>query len=342
MKNKVQIGRRELLLGVAATGFVAVAPPVIAQTKLTPMNIANSQGLASTTIATMMRQQKIFEQFGIEPNILAVSDGGKMVSALVSNQVDFATLSGFSQVFPAVEKGGKLKVIGSGGTVLSVLAMFTGKPDIKTLKDLEGRTVGSGAPGSLLYQLTIALLKKKGIDHSKIRFVNVGSSLDVFRAVSAGIVDAGLGDGNFTEEQEKYKVRDLPEGHLNTDLPEYTLQGSYTSDKAIETKRDGVVRTLAAYGKAFRLMQSPEGKAAFMQARAETAKSASAQENEAYWNYNQRTKPYGINLVISDDRLNYMQQLNMDFGVQSTILPLEKCTDMSIARDALKILGGPI
>lgn len=343
MTDVVRIGRRDLMLGTAACGVSGFAAGAFGQdAAAAPINIANTQGLASQTLATMMRQQKLFEGFGLDPKILAVGDGTKVVSALIGGDVDYAALSGFAQVFPAVERGGKLKIIGAGGTLLSVLAMFTGKPEINTLKDLEGKTIGSGSTGSLLHQLSVALFKKKGVDHTKVRFVNIGSSVDVFRAVSAGVVDAGLGDGNFVLQQERFKVRVLPGGQLNVDLPEYTLQGAYTTERAIETKRDLIVRTMAAYGKLFRMLHSPAGKDAFMKAREVTAKSEGRAENEGMWDYIQTTKPYGVNLVISEERIAYMQQLNIDFGIQKSMLPYDRVTDMSIARDALKLLGGPI
>jgi ABC-type nitrate/sulfonate/bicarbonate transport system substrate-binding protein len=343
MTTSFTLGRRQFVAGAAATGLAGLSGSAFAQQKqLTPIAIANSQGLASTTLSAMMKNEKIYEEFGIDPKVLGVSDGTKILSGLIGGDVDFAALTGFSQVFPAVEKGGKIKIVGSGGTLLSVLAMFSGKANIKTVKDLEGKTVGTGGTGSLLHQLSMALFKKTGVDASKVQFVNIGSSVDVFRAVSAGVIDAGFGDGNYIRIADRYKVHLVEGGHLNVDLPEYTLQGAFTTEKAIETKRDVIVRTLAAYGKLFRLLHNPAGKDAFMKARAEVAKSTTAEDNESTWDYIQTYKPYGVNLVISEERINYMQQLNVDFGVQKSILPYDRVTDMSIARDALKLIGGPI
>ncbi len=343
MTDITRIDRRDLLLGATASSIMSLSPSAFAQTKtLTPITIANSQGLASQSLTQMMKNERLYEEFGIDAKVVGVSDGTKILSGLIGGDVDFAALTGFSQVFPAVEKGGKVKIIGSGGTLLSVLAMFTGKGNIQSLKDLEGKTIGSGSSGSLLHQLSIALFKKKGVDHTKVQFVNIGSSVDVFRAVSAGVVDAGLGDGNNINQMEKYKVRLIPGGHLNVDLPEYTLQGAFTTDKAIETKRDAIVRAMAAYGKLFRMLHSPEGREPFLKAREQVAKSASREEAESVWEYLQRYKPYGVNLVINEERINYMQQLNVDFGIQKAILPYDRVTDMSVANDALKLIGGPI
>jgi hypothetical protein len=47
-------------------------------------------------------------------------------------------MSGFSQVLPAVEKGARMKLIGTAGQ-LALQTIYTTRPNIKTVKDLEDR-----------------------------------------------------------------------------------------------------------------------------------------------------------------------------------------------------------
>jgi ABC-type nitrate/sulfonate/bicarbonate transport system substrate-binding protein len=302
-------------------------------------NIANAAGATNLTMLQLMKQQKFLEEFGIDPNVVNVADGSKIVSALLGGDMDISTMSGFGQVFPAIERGGKLKIL-AGALLLPPQALFTAKPNIQTLKDLEGKNVGSGSPGALVHQLTVALLKKKGVDYRRVRFVNIGSSVDVFRAVTVGTIDAGLGEATYVEEQDKYKVRALPGGNLSTELPEYTYQGAYTTDRAIEGRRDLLVRTLAAYSKLYRFVHKPEAKEAFFRARSAALRSTTPQESEILWQFLQKHKPYAVNLALSEERLRYMQELNIELGVQKTVLPFAQVADMSIARDAVKLLGG--
>ena len=55
-------------------------------------------------------------------------------------------------------------------------------------------TVGTGSVGSLLHQLVVGLLLKHDVELSKVRFVNIGASVDVFRAIVVGTVGAGAGE----------------------------------------------------------------------------------------------------------------------------------------------------
>lgn len=333
--------RRLFLSSAAAVAASSFVPqPLLAQTKSAARcNIANASGASNLTLQQLMKEQRFFEDFGIDSNVVSVGDGSKIVSALIGGDMDVSAMSGFTQVFPAIERGGKLKLIG-GGMLLPALALFTSKPNVQTLKDLEGKNVGSGSPGALVHQLTVALLRSKGVDYKKINFINIGSSVDVFRAVTVGTIDAGLGDVTHLDEQERYKVRAIPGGNLSTELPGYTYQGAYASDRVIEAKRDLLVRTLAAYGKLYRFIHKPEAKDAFFKARIAALKTTSPEENESMWRYVQTYKPYAVNLALSEERLRYVQELNVELGVQKKVLPFAQVADMSIARDAVKLLGG--
>lgn len=335
------IGRRGFLAGgVAGLGSLAFGGLAFGQAKAIPVRVANAAGNVNLALHQMMIDMKFLQEFGLEPNVITVADGSKIVGGLVGGDLDLSTMSGFGQIFPAIEKGGKMKVLG-GAMLLPSLALFTGKDNVKTLKDLEGKTVGSGAVGSLVHQLTVAILKKKGVDYTKVRFANIGASGDVFRAVTVGTVDAGVGELSLLEQQEKFKVRAIPEGNMSVELPEYTYQGAYTTDQVIETKRDMLVRTMAAYGKLYRHLHKPSSKEDFFRARSVSAKNASVEENEILWRSLQNYKPYAENLELSPERIEYMQKLNVELGVQKGLVPFAQVADMSIARDAVKLLGGP-
>jgi ABC-type nitrate/sulfonate/bicarbonate transport system substrate-binding protein len=334
--------RDALALGIAlAAGGTC---PVVAQgprTKLA-VNIVNTTGNAALTLQHLIRKQGYFEELGLEPTMVNVSDGSKLMGALISGGSDICAIAGFSQVLPAIEKGARMKLIAASGQ-LAVQTIYTTRPDIRTVKDLEGRTVGVGSLGALLHQMMVAVLRKKGVDPAKVTFANIGSSADVFRAVVAGTVDAGPGQVDVYDQQEKYKVRALTDGDLWVELPEYTYQGSFTSQRAIDTRRDVLVRTLAAYLKLYRFISGPDSEEAFVKARlaalgARDPKAAIA-EGEFQWRFIQKNQPYTKDLILSEERVAYMQDLNIRTGIQKSTLPYTRVADMSLAREAQKLAG---
>lgn len=302
-----------------------------------PVIIANASGSGSMTMQSLMKQQGFLEEFGLQPELMHIADGSKIVGGIVSGAIDASMMSGFAQLFPAIERGGKMKVL-AGGALPPWLAVFTSKSDVRTLKDLEGRVVGVGSVGALLHQLMVALLRKNNVDVTKVQFVNIGGSVDVFKAVMMGTVDAGPGELSLIDQQKQFKVTLLEHGNLARELSEYTYQGAWTSDEAIQNKRDTLVRALAAYAKLYRFVQSPDSKDAFLRARKTLFPNANEAEGVTQWNFIQTYKPYAENLVLNEERLDYMQRLNMDFKVQSRVLPFAEIADMSLARDALLLL----
>lgn len=332
--------RHALLKGLSASGLVLFGPVGMAQSALAAdgVNIVNTSGTSGMTLQALMRQKGYMTKMGVNANIVNVADASRLMGSLISGESDLSTSAGFAQVLPAIEKGGKLKII-AGAQVVPVHAVYSKKPEIKSVKDLVGRTVGTGAPGSLLHTLMVAVLRKYGVDETKVNFVNVGGNLDVFRAVAAGAVDAGPSEVDFFYKQAEYGVHSLVDGELWKELPNFTFQAAYASDKAIETKRDAIVKTLAAFALLYRFADSPDSLDDFAKARAEATGKDERSEAETQWRFNRDNHSYSRDLILSDERINYMQELNKSLGVQKQILPISQVADMSLARDALKLIG---
>ncbi len=331
------VSRRELLLG--ASGMVLSGAGLAANPAR--IKVANAGGSLNLTMGELMRQQRFLESFDLDPEILTVADGTRILGGIVSGSVDVSTASGFGQVFPAIERGAALKIL-AGGSLLPALALFSAKPGIRTLQDLAGKTIGTGSIGALIHQLTVSLLQKYQVDVSRIRFVNIGSSADIYRAVAAGTVDGGAVDVALIENAAEHRMHLLEHGNMSVELKEYTYQGAWTSDRMIATNRNALVRTLAACARLYRFVQTPQARDAFMRARRVVFPTAAGSEHLALWNYIQTYKPFAVTLALTPERLRYMQALNVSFKVQRQILPFERVADMSIAADALKLLDGAV
>lgn len=331
--------RREILkLGAAGLG-IAFGAPLPASAQSQTVNLVGAAATAGAALQDLMKSEGFFRKFGLEPNIVSVADGSKLMGAVIGGSSDLVVISGFSQVLAAIEKGAKLKLIAATRFLVDDV-IYSKRPDVRRLKDIEGRTFGSGSPGALLHHMTVALLRKKGVDPAKVRFVNIGSSSDVFRAVVAGTVDAGIALNDVYPERARYGVHALEDGLVYNELPEYTYQASYSSDRAIAAKRDLLVRTLAAYGTLYRFICGPDSRTAFIRARIAVTKGTTGPaEGAAEWEFIQKYKPYAVDLVLSEERVRYMQQTNLELGLQKKMLPYDQVADMSLARDALKLMG---
>src|SRR5215467_11316562 len=109
-----RLPRREVLrFGAAAALGLFMPQPLLAADRL-KINLVNTSGNTNLVLAALLKQEGVFEQLGLDTNILHVADGSKLIGSLLSGETDMCALSGFGQVLPAIEKGAKLKVLAGG------------------------------------------------------------------------------------------------------------------------------------------------------------------------------------------------------------------------------------
>ncbi len=336
MDKRNLISRRRLV-GSAGVAASLLAMPVITRAQsLTKVNAVSTQGQAGLVIQDMAVKEGFWKEQGLDVTYLNVSDASKVIASLLGGSSDLCLWSGMGGVPAAIEKGGKLKIVG-GAELFPTQAIFSAKPEIKQIKDLVGKTIGIGALGALLHQVMLAALMKKGIDPSQVTFRNVGSSTDVFRAIIAGTVDAGPVEVSAFEQLDK-NVHVLQDGNLWTEVPEFIFQAAYVSDEGIAKNRPTLVKALAVMARAYRFIQSPDSLSSWTESYQRIAGKSDPHEAESQWQFIQKYKPYAVDLVLPADRIEFMQKLNIQVGVQTKILPYEQVTDMSLARDALALL----
>jgi ABC-type nitrate/sulfonate/bicarbonate transport system substrate-binding protein len=337
------ISRRRVLAAVG--GLTAATLPFVrsarAQSKKDKVTIVSAAGNLTATLDAMLAEQGYFDKFGLDTKPVYVADGTKIMGSVLSGEMDVCTLSGFSNVLVAIQRGAALKII-NGGVVLGQQTVVTHRADIKSVKDLAGKTIGVGSLGAQLHQIMLALLLKKGVDPSTVTWTNVGSTADVYRAVVQKTVDAGPAQIDVLPTLDKNGLHTLTDGDMWTNIPDYPFQAGFASDAVIKEKRDILVRTLAAYATLFRFVEGPNSRDAFRSARRK-ALSGSGDEFDAasdfQWQFFQKNKPFAPDLILSEERITNLQNLNVRVGVQTSVMPYDKVVDMSLAKDAIKLLS---
>ncbi|KAA9160058.1 ABC transporter substrate-binding protein [Amycolatopsis acidicola] len=330
------LSRRSLLKAGGLAGLATVAAACGAAGSSSPgsVSIINTSSNDTLVLQQLMKDQKLYEAFQVTADVQNVSDGTRLMGSIIQGRSDLAVFSGFSQIFPAVARGGKLKIIG-GVSAGPDYAVFSAKPDIRSLKDLEGRSVGTGAIGALLHEIMLALFDKNGVDASKVKFVNVGSSTDVFRAVSAGTVDAGPALVTYFDKQDQYGVHSISQ--VWKELPQFAQQAAFASQDTIDNHREALVRTLAAHAKVFRFVSDPANTAAYLAANT-AVKGAPQDEATTLLQFYQQNPFFRQDLVFTEEQVTQIQELNVRTGVQPSVLPFDQVCDLSLAKEAVSRL----
>lgn len=305
---------------------------------LTEIRIVDAGGPHEMVTVELMRRQGYLEQMGIRAHKIYVSNGSEAVEVLRAGRADAAMQVGFGPALAAIEKGEPLRII-AASNLLTVHALYSKNPEIRRLQDLRGRTVGIGRLGALTHQLIYAALRKQGIDPAAVNFVSIGNSATIFKAVLAGQVEAGFGETDVFEHQVQYGVHALEGGVLWETLPEFPNQSSFATEIAVREKRDALVRTLAAHLLLYRFLQNPDSWDEYAAAWAVALPHSDAEECKVLWSFYQRYHPFPEDLLLPEAKLTFLQELNVTMNLQSRVLPYEAVTDMSLARDAVRLLG---
>ncbi len=330
---------RRLFLGAALAALPAAAIARVAG-PAQAIRVASNQGIENAALQQLLADRGFAREFGLDLAMVESRSIFGPTEALLADQADVCMISGYVGVLPAIEQGRELRLIGAA-LERPALALYASGAGIERVRDLAGRTIGIGGEKGLLHILTLALLARKNVDASGIRFVNCGSNAQVFQAVNAGTVDAGL--SGIAGMSALGKARVVRDGLLWNELPDYTYQPAYASVRALRDRPEAVARCLAAYTKLYRFLSSARSHDAYIAARRRAALAlgigGADTEGEAIWRFVNRTRPYALRPGLSPARIAYLQQLNIAVGLQARLLPYEAVVDPRPANAARRLLG---
>jgi len=188
----------------------------------------------------MVAYRDFAEKHGLKIETFILKNGATAIKALLAGEVDSIEASPGAAIL-AGANGADIKVIGCNMPGLPHVVMA--RSNIATVEDLEGKIIAVAAPGSLPNLLMNTLLEKNKIPASKIQFANLGSELNRYQAVVAGVADAGVVSSEFipvapTHVKVLAIARDL--------LPNYLRVCLITTGKILATRRAEAIRFVAA------------------------------------------------------------------------------------------------
>jgi NitT/TauT family transport system substrate-binding protein len=179
-------------------------------------------------------------KYGLKLETLILKNGATAIKALLAGAVDSIEASPGAAIL-AGANGADIKIIGCNMPGLPHVVMA--RSHIATVQDLKGKTIAVAAPGSLPNLLMNTLLEKYTISTSEVRFANLGSDLNRFEAVVAGLADAAVVSSEFiavahSDVKVLAVARDL--------LPNYLRVCLMTSGKTLGTQRAQAIQFVAA------------------------------------------------------------------------------------------------
>jgi NitT/TauT family transport system substrate-binding protein len=133
---------------------------------------------------------KLFQKYGLDIAPLFISAGSSaIVPAMTAGQFDIGAVGGGAVVLNRFG-GGDLITIGAQ-TGMYTIDCFS-KPEIKSIRDLRGRTISVTRFGTSTHFAALSMLRLGGLKPADVVFIQIGGSSEAIAGLSSGRVDAAM------------------------------------------------------------------------------------------------------------------------------------------------------
>lgn len=215
--------------------------------ELVKIRLANLQ-LGLSTIPHLLAIDKgIFAKHGIELEIINFAKGGAEATAgVASGQVDMGSYG--TPILTGISKGLPIKIV-AAPPVKSNPFVLVATNDIKSIQDLKGKTIATGAFGGGNHQSFVKILEANGLKESDVKVVATGGT-DEYMILKSGKVAAV----NTTEPTVTRLERDGV-GHVLAKAEDvygkYEHSYVFATDELIKNNPEAIRNFLAASREAY-------------------------------------------------------------------------------------------
>ncbi|MGH8669512.1 MAG: ABC transporter substrate-binding protein [Burkholderiales bacterium] len=224
--------------------LLAFAAPSLSQDKVRAA--VGQRGNWDTLFISQGTEAGIFRKNNLEVDITWTRGGAETLQAIITDSADVAMANGILGVIGAASKGAPVKIVSAQMTGAGDIFWYV-KADspIKSMKDMDGKTMGFSRPGS-----STDLVGRALAEHFKVKpkHVSTGGIPDTRTQVMSGQIDAGWSAAPFNFELiSEGKIRVLAKGSDVPSLNDQTVRVNAASVKFLKEKRDVARRFMKAY-----------------------------------------------------------------------------------------------
>ena len=277
--------------------------------------------------AGVAQHRGFFKDEGLDADII-VMGAAPSIAALSNGDIDFTLLTG--TVIRAAIRGLPVRLV--AGLMTSSPHVLLARPEIKTIKELNGKKIGLAGFGDATQVLARIILARNGVDPDKeVQFVPLGPDSGRFAGLQQKLADAVVTSPPWDFEGKKagYNVLARAYEYLN-----YPLSGVGLNAKSIQQNRGQVKRTTKALIRASRFIRDNREEAAKV-----LMEWGKAKPEHAYASYDATVKVISHDGGIPEDGLKFLiEQAKRDAKITREIA-LGEIADFAILREIQKELG---
>jgi len=230
------------ILAVAAT-FLALQPALADdQVKLT----IGQRGNWDTAVSHLGDKAGIFKKHGLTLDMIYTAGSGETLQPVIAGSVDLGLAVGTLGAIAAYSKGAPVRIIGAEATGAADYWYVKASSPIKTLKDLNGKTIAYSTAGSSTESVVRAFIKENGLTSAKA--MSTGGAPSTMTAVMTDQVDVGWASppGGLKEIDEG-KTRLIARATDAAIVRGQTIRTIVANAQVLEKRKDVVERYMQAY-----------------------------------------------------------------------------------------------
>jgi NitT/TauT family transport system substrate-binding protein len=311
--------------------LIIIAPAALGQ-DLKPWKHAVIEPKGDAGFMLMVGQRDFASKHDLKLEIVALKNGVLAHKALLAGEVDSIESSPGATIL-AGSRGADIKVVGCDwpGVPHGLMVRST----ITKVEDLRGKTIAVAAPGSLPNLLINAILEHHKMAASDVRFANLGGDLDRYKAVVAGVADAGIVAAEFMAVAP-VDVKMLVAGH--DALPQYVRLCLTMTGKTLRERRVDAINFVAAQMEALNFSVSHRDETIRL---TQAAIHANPDDPRPAYAFDDTLKRHSIDPTISLplDKLNWMQNELVKAGNLKAPFDLATISAADIRVEAAKRAG---
>jgi NitT/TauT family transport system substrate-binding protein len=281
---------------------------------------------ASSTPFPLAQKKGFLKEEGFEAEIIRMSSTVQ-VAALTAGEADYVT--GMSALRGAIQ-GLPLKVVASyiQGSTQTLIA----RGDIKSVKELKGKTIVIGTPGGSPDRHARLMLRHFGLEPDKdVKFASGGLTEGRLARLQQGLIDATVVPVPLDLQAKKLGLNVLARAYEIFTYPE---GGLVTTTKKIKEKPDEVKRVIRAGIKASRYIKTNrDGTIQFLMEWQRIDREI------ATGTYEYLAKAINDEGSVSESGFRLVIEEIKELAKVNREIPLSAVSDLSILREAQRELG---
>jgi NitT/TauT family transport system substrate-binding protein len=224
-----------VLIGTMLTAMVSSA---VAE----KLKIAIPQrGFWDSEFVEFAQKRGSFAKEGLEVEIFWTSGGSETLQTVMTGSADIAMSNGTLGVVAAYFKGAPVRIIASEMTgVHEVYWYVPANSPIKTMKDIEGKTIAFSRPGSSTNLMVLNLLKEYNI---KAKPVSTGGLPATHTQVMSGQIDVGWAVPPFgVQDINDGKIRVVVKAGDIKGMQDQSIRVNVANLNSLKSKREAITK----------------------------------------------------------------------------------------------------